>query len=172
MPYLNGGLFERDFAGVEQLDFPAPLVAALLEFFGQYHFTIDENDPEMLGHIFENLLEDNKDKGAYYTPKAVVQYMCQQSLIHALAGHFEKDDIQEQHMHPVEEGERGLPARSARHPAGRSSRVALAVPSLPLRRLRPPPLPGWKPGTAGWKPALPISLVTADPAPRSSASSG
>ncbi|MEO8351932.1 MAG: hypothetical protein ABI680_09385, partial [Chthoniobacteraceae bacterium] len=84
VPYLNGGLFERDFTGVEQLDFPALLFAELLEFFGQYHFTIDENDPEdheigidpeMLGHIFENLLEDNKDKGAYYTPKAVVQYM-------------------------------------------------------------------------------------------------
>ncbi len=102
VPYLNGGLFEPDFAGVERLDFPAPLFAAVLEFFGQYHFTIDENDPEdheigidpeMLGHIFENLLEDNKDKGAYYTPKAVVQYMCQQSLIHALAGRFPGDPL-------------------------------------------------------------------------------
>jgi type I restriction-modification system DNA methylase subunit len=101
VPYLNGGLFERDFDGVERMDFPAELFAGLLEFFGQYNFTIDENDPddheigidpEMLGHIFENLLEDNKDKGAYYTPKAVVQYMCQQSLIHALAGHFPGDE--------------------------------------------------------------------------------
>lgn len=101
VPYLNGGLFEKDFDGVEKIDFPAELFANLLEFFGQYNFTIDENDPddheigidpEMLGHIFENLLEDNKDKGAYYTPKAVVQYMCQQSLIQALAGHFPGDD--------------------------------------------------------------------------------
>jgi TaqI-like C-terminal specificity domain/Eco57I restriction-modification methylase len=100
VPYLNGGLFERDFDGVEQIDFPAGLFADVLEFFGQYNFTIDENDPddheigidpEMLGHIFENLLEDNKDKGAFYTPKAVVQYMCQQSLIHALVGHFSDD---------------------------------------------------------------------------------
>jgi hypothetical protein len=101
VPYLNGGLFEPDFPGVEAVDFPAPLFAALLEFFRQYHFTIDENDPEdheigidpeMLGRIFENLLEDNKDKGAYYTPKPVVQYMCQQSLIHALAGRFENGE--------------------------------------------------------------------------------
>jgi len=35
----------------------------------------------MLGHIFENLLEDNKDKGAFYTPKVIVQYMCQVSII-------------------------------------------------------------------------------------------
>ena len=54
----------------------------------QYNFTIDENDPndaevgvdpEMLGRIFENLLEDNKDKGAFYTPKEIVQYMCREA---------------------------------------------------------------------------------------------
>jgi len=101
VPYLNGGLFEKDFDGVDEVDFPAHLFAELLEFFSQYNFTIDENDPddheigidpEMLGHIFENLLEDNKDKGAYYTPKAVVQYMCQQSLIQTLVGHFPGDE--------------------------------------------------------------------------------
>jgi hypothetical protein len=100
VPYLNGGLFERDFAAVSQIDFPAKRFADLLDFFSQYNFTIDENDPddreigidpEMLGHIFENLLEDNKDKGAYYTPKPVVQYMCQHSLIHYLRAHFPED---------------------------------------------------------------------------------
>lgn len=48
----------------------------MLFFFSCYNFTIDENDPndaelgvdpEMLGRIFENLLEDNKDKGAKTT---------------------------------------------------------------------------------------------------------
>ena len=62
----------------------------ILDLFNQYNFTIDENDPndaevgvdpEMLGKIFENLLEDNKDKGAFYTPKEIVQYMCNESLI-------------------------------------------------------------------------------------------
>ena len=43
----------------------------------------------MLGHIFENLLEDNKDKGAYYTPKEIVHYMCQESLIEYLTTWFE-----------------------------------------------------------------------------------
>lgn len=38
----------------------------------------------MLGHIFENLLEDNRDKGAFYTPKEIVQYMCKESLIQYL----------------------------------------------------------------------------------------
>jgi hypothetical protein len=100
VPYLNGGLFERDFTGVDQVDFSGGLFARLFEFLGSYHFTIDENDPEdheigidpeMLGHIFENLLEDNKDKGAYYTPKAVVHYMARQSLAHALAARYPGD---------------------------------------------------------------------------------
>ncbi len=97
IPYLNGGLFDSDPAPLQTIDFPPALFATLLDFFGQYNFTIDENDPlnkevgidpEMLGHIFENLLEDNKDKGAYYTPKPVVSYMCQQSLLHYLQTHL------------------------------------------------------------------------------------
>jgi len=97
LPYLNGGLFDPDPEAQQDLDFPADLFRDLLEFFAQYNFTIDENDPEdhevgidpeMLGHIFENLLEDNKDKGAYYTPKPVVAYMCQQSLRRYLESHL------------------------------------------------------------------------------------
>ncbi|GAE85255.1 Eco57I restriction-modification methylase domain-containing protein [Bacteroides reticulotermitis] len=89
IPYLNGGLFERDLLDEPTSQFPAKYFADLFEFFYQYNFTIDENDPndaqvgvdpEMLGRIFENLLEDNKDKGAFYTPKEIVQYMCRQSL--------------------------------------------------------------------------------------------
>src|SRR5690606_38662537 len=47
-------------------------------------------DPEMLGHIFENLLEDNKDKGAFYTPKEIVHYMCKESLKAYLFAHDEQ----------------------------------------------------------------------------------
>ncbi len=89
-PYLNGGLFEQEAA--DDTDFPLPEkhMKSLLDFFASYNFTIDENDPddaevgidpEMLGRIFENLLEDNKDKGAFYTPKEIVGYMCRESLI-------------------------------------------------------------------------------------------
>jgi adenine-specific DNA-methyltransferase len=43
-------------------------------------------DPEMLGKVFENLLEvnDRKSKGAFYTPREIVHYMCQESLINYL----------------------------------------------------------------------------------------
>lgn len=96
IPYLNGGLFEPDRIDNLNIDFPYAYFKDLMEFFSQYNFTIDENDPddsevgidpEMLGHIFENLLEDNKDKGAFYTPKEIVQYMCRQSVIQYLKTH-------------------------------------------------------------------------------------
>ena len=101
IPYLNGGLFDRDDLDKKDIDFPYDYFANLMEFFSNYNFTIDENDPydaevgidpEMLGHIFENLLEDNKDKGAFYTPKEIVQYMCRQSLIEYLQSKLGKHE--------------------------------------------------------------------------------
>jgi hypothetical protein len=100
VPYLNGGLFDSDKIESKKIDFPESYFEDLFDFFGQYNFTIDENDPndhevgidpEMLGHIFENLLEDNKDKGAFYTPKVIVQYMCQESLIEYLSTKLEAE---------------------------------------------------------------------------------
>ena len=93
IPYLNGGLFEKDTLDQTKVQFPAEYFAGLFETFERFNFTVDENDPndaeigvdpEMLGRIFENLLEDNKDKGAFYTPKEIVNYMCQESLIQYL----------------------------------------------------------------------------------------
>ncbi len=80
IPFLNGGLFEEDHEPTEhrQITFPVHQFEDLFNFLNSYNFTIYENspeehtvavDPEMLGHIFENLLEDNKDKGAFYTLK-------------------------------------------------------------------------------------------------------
>ncbi len=90
LPYLNGGLFERDKVDELNIKLPASLFEDLFTFLASYNFTVDENDPddaevgvdpEMLGKIFESLLEDNKAKGAFYTPKEIVRYMCKESLI-------------------------------------------------------------------------------------------
>lgn len=108
IPYLNGGLFEKDSIDKLDIDFPYSYFKELVDFFAMYNFTIDENDPddsevgidpEMLGHIFENLLEDNKDKGAFYTPKEIVQYMCRQSVIQYLKTH----EPNEQYAEPIEQ---------------------------------------------------------------------
>lgn len=99
IPYLNGGLFDRDSLDKKDIDFPYAYFQELMEFFSEYNFTIDENDPddaevgidpEMLGHIFENLLEDNKDKGAFYTPKEIVQYMCRETIVQYLKSHVDE----------------------------------------------------------------------------------
>ena len=101
IPYLNGGLFEKDELDKKTVVFPENLFSDLFDFFSQYNFTIDENDPndsevgidpEMLGKIFENLLEDNKDKGTFYTPKEIVQYMCRESLIAYLCEKHKDDE--------------------------------------------------------------------------------
>ena len=104
VPYLNGGLFEREATDETEFPLPAKYMQNLLDFFASYNFTIDENDPddaevgvdpEMLGRIFENLLEDNKDKGAFYTPKEIVQYMCRESLIAYLQTDVEDEPTKE-----------------------------------------------------------------------------
>lgn len=99
-PYLNGGLFEAqpdDWRGTN-VPFPQGFFVRLYEHFGEFNFTTDEStpdyeqiaiDPEMLGKIFENLLaEINEDtgeqarkaKGAFYTPREIVAYMCRESV--------------------------------------------------------------------------------------------
>lgn len=104
IPYLNGGLFQQE--KIDEVDscFPAGMFQSLFDFFDSYNFTIDENDPndaevgvdpEMFGKIFENLLEDNKDKGAFYTPKEIVRYMCQESLTAYLQTGIEDAEVKE-----------------------------------------------------------------------------
>ena len=97
IPYLNGELFEKTELDETECKFDVKLFENLFNLFNSYNFTIDENDPsdaeigvdpEMLGKIFENLLEDNKDKGAFYTPKEIVSYMCKESLIAYLQSIF------------------------------------------------------------------------------------
>ena len=103
IPFLNGGLFDPlndyDWIGTDIfLDnklFSNQKGNGVLDVFDRYNFTVKEDeplekdvavDPEMLGKVFENLLEikDRKSKGTYYTPREIVHYMCQESLINYL----------------------------------------------------------------------------------------
>ncbi|MCK4817562.1 Eco57I restriction-modification methylase domain-containing protein, partial [bacterium] len=98
IPFLNGGLFEPindyDWVGTHIL-LDNSIFEKVLNTFDRFNFTIKEDeplekevaiDPEMLGKVFENLLEirDRKSKGSFYTPREIVHYMCQQSLINYL----------------------------------------------------------------------------------------
>ena len=98
VPFLNGGLFEPlngyDWENT-QINLDNRVFEEIFKVFNLYNFTVREDeplekevavDPEMLGKVFENLLEisDRKSKGAYYTPREIVHYMCQESLINYL----------------------------------------------------------------------------------------
>ena len=98
IPFLNGGLFEPiggyDWQATNVL-IANETIATVFDTFDLYNFTVREDepldkevavDPEMLGKVFENLLEvnDRKSKGAFYTPREIVHYMCQESLINYL----------------------------------------------------------------------------------------
>jgi tRNA1(Val) A37 N6-methylase TrmN6 len=101
-PYLNGGLFEahKDDLTSFEFEFPKGWFDSLYKHFNEFNFTTDEStpeyeqiaiDPEMLGRVFENLLasilpetasaaNEKKNKGAFYTPREIVDFMCKASL--------------------------------------------------------------------------------------------
>ncbi len=100
IPFLNGGLFEpisgydweKVHINISNDVFSNEKGEGILDFFDTYNFTMSEDeplekevavDPEMLGKIFESLLdvEERKSKGAFYTPREIVHYMCQECLI-------------------------------------------------------------------------------------------
>ena len=109
IPFLSGSLFEPinnyDWQHSE-FNIPNEMFSnkksnndlngdGILDIFDRYNFTISEDepmekevaiDPEMLGKVFERMLEvkDRKEKGAFYTPREIVHYMCQESLINYL----------------------------------------------------------------------------------------
>ena len=100
IPFLNGGLFEEaKLPATEHHSFDRHIAIeqaldntqfeAIFELFDRYHFTIEEStpdnveisiDPEMLGKVFENLIDYNKDTGAFYTRRPIVHFMCKNAL--------------------------------------------------------------------------------------------
>lgn len=99
IPFLNGGLFQPiDEYDWGNCNFNIPndywfnqKENGLLDILSQYNFTVDESnpdeqelaiDPEMLGKIFESLLDtnDRSTLGAFYTPREIVSYMCEETL--------------------------------------------------------------------------------------------
>jgi len=126
IPFLNGGLFDPinnyDWVHTDIL-LPNGLFSnnektkegdtgtGILDIFDLYNFTVKEDeplekevavDPEMLGKVFENLLEvkDRKSKGTYYTPREIVHYMCQESLINYLDTAINTGDVPLVHTRP------------------------------------------------------------------------
>lgn len=122
IPYLNGGLFsphpddyykfddalDQSIPGLVEV--PDHWLRNLFTLLELYNFTVDENtgmdidlsiDPEMLGRIFENLLARinpetgetvRKTTGSFYTPREIVDYMVDESLVQYLHAKIEIKD--------------------------------------------------------------------------------
>lgn len=101
--YLFFGLEEEadlsDIVGIKDKKYKQAAVKGLINILKSYKFTITENtpieedvalDPELLGKVFENLLASynpetkttaRKQTGSFYTPREIVNYMVDESLI-------------------------------------------------------------------------------------------
>ena len=100
VPFLNGGLFEKNELDKRSDEFTVPddaIEPILRDLFDQFNFTVMEStpydtevavDPEMLGKVFEELVTGRNESGAYYTPRPVVSFMCRE----ALKGYLEGQD--------------------------------------------------------------------------------
>ena len=100
VPFLNGGLFEpTDLdarAANSEFTVPDEIVEPVLtDLFNAYNFTVMEStpldtevavDPEMLGKLFEETVNERHSNGAYYTPRPVVAFMCREAVKGYLGG--------------------------------------------------------------------------------------
>jgi len=100
LPFLNGGLFEK--APVDETtEISNEAFKELFDLFGRYNFTVNEDtpldvevavNPEMLGKVFEESVIARKEKGAYYTPRNIVSFMCREALKNHLQSQCEIDN--------------------------------------------------------------------------------
>ena len=85
IPYLNGGMFdqhqlETDYADI---DIPDEAFIGLFEFFDKWNWHLDTRltasgkdiNPDVLGYIFEQYINDRAQMGAYYTKEDITEYI-------------------------------------------------------------------------------------------------
>ena len=91
IPYLNGGMFdvhqiEQDYAG---LDIADDAFQSLFDFFDKWHWHLDDRmtatgrdiNPDVLGYIFEQYINDRAQMGAYYTKEDITEYIGRNTII-------------------------------------------------------------------------------------------
>ena len=85
IPYLNGGMFEEhqiemDYADI---DIPDDAFISLFDFFDKWNWHLDTRltasgrdiNPDVLGYIFEQYINDRAQMGAYYTKEDITEYI-------------------------------------------------------------------------------------------------
>lgn len=102
IPYLNGGMFdvhqiERDYA---ELDIADEAFISLFDFFDKWHWHLDDRmtasgrdiNPDVLGYIFEQYINDRAQMGAYYTKEDITEYIGRNTIVPYLMDAVKRKD--------------------------------------------------------------------------------
>ena len=102
IPYLNGGMFdvhqiERDY---NNLDIADEAFISLFDFFDKWHWHLDDRmtasgrdiNPDVLGYIFEQYINDRAQMGAYYTKEDITEYIGRNTIVPYLMDAVKRKD--------------------------------------------------------------------------------
>ena len=102
IPYLNGGMFgmhelEESYP---ELDVADEAFESLFAFFDQWHWHLDDRltasgkdiNPDVLGYIFEQYINDRAQMGAYYTKEDITEYIGRNTIVPYLMDATKKMD--------------------------------------------------------------------------------
>ena len=91
IPYLNGGMFsmhelEENYPNIDIAD---EAFESLFAFFDQWHWHLDDRltasgkdiNPDVLGYIFEQYINDRAQMGAYYTKEDITEYIGRNTIL-------------------------------------------------------------------------------------------
>ncbi len=91
IPYLNGGMFdehelEKNYPNIDIAD---EAFESLFAFFDNWHWHLDDRltatgrdiNPDVLGYIFEQYINDRAQMGAYYTKEDITEYIGRNTIV-------------------------------------------------------------------------------------------
>ena len=91
IPYLNGGMFdehelEKNYPNIDIAD---EAFESLFAFFDNWHWHLDDRltatgrdiNPDVLGYIFEQYINDRAQMGAYYTKEDITEYIGRNTIL-------------------------------------------------------------------------------------------
>lgn len=91
IPYLNGGMFdehelEKNYPDIDVAD---EAFVSLFAFFDNWHWHLDDRltatgrdiNPDVLGYIFEQYINDRAQMGAYYTKEDITEYIGRNTIV-------------------------------------------------------------------------------------------
>ena len=102
IPYLNGGMFSIHELEEKYptLDIADEAFESLIAFFDQWHWHLDDRltasgkdiNPDVLGYIFEQYINDRAQMGAYYTKEDITEYIGRNTILPFLMDATKKMD--------------------------------------------------------------------------------